>query len=208
MIDTRTHSLFLRRITLVTSLAVAACSSSGGSSNEAVTIERFPVEMGAAFCNRIYTCCTEAERMKSLFVGNTEAECRSSLAFFLQLFGPGLQDSVAKGRIAYHPDRASACLATLKATSCEQLRKTSVGFDTTAECRAALEPRVAIGGQCGGSADCVKGWCEGAVNGNLGKCMALKADGQACEDDDECTNGGCNAEVCGQPVAGEDALCE
>lgn len=210
MIDGHDRPTLVARLALRAALGLsllgAACGGGGGAAG--VNVDMLPAAFAGAYCDKIYGCCSEQQRMGNLFVGNDVGECKNILGTFLFLALPSIKASVSSGRSVYHADRMGACLEKLRAASCESLRTASVGFSGNDDCEAAFEPKVAVGGSCGDSADCIGGWCEGARNGTLGKCVATKADGQPCVVSDECTSGSCSGGSCGMPAAGASNLCE
>jgi hypothetical protein len=186
-------------------LLLGACGGSGGD----VGLDGLPGALARTVCQKTYMCCTAAERMNNPFVGSDVGSCQSMVGGFLTLVVPGLQDSVAKGRTVYHPDKLTSCLAAIDAQSCDQARMSQVSDDLTAGCDGAFEPKVAIGGGCADHGDCIGGWCDGATDKTLGKCTLRKADGAPCLDAAECTNGGCTVGACGKPSSGDGTqLCQ
>ena len=178
--------------------------SSGDTGGQTVAIEQLPAQFSKVLCDKIYMCCSASERMGNPFVGTDVASCQPFVGGLLTLVVPAIQQSVAKGRSVYHADRMGACLAKIRAAACSEAKMDSISI---AACENALEPKVAIGGDCGDHGDCVGGWCNGAENMTLGKCVATKADGQPCLEDEECTSRSCNADGCGPRSPGSNALC-
>jgi hypothetical protein len=186
-------------------LLLGACGDSGGDAS----LDSLPAAFGKTICQKIYSCCSVAERMDNPLIGKDAQSCQGNVAGFLTLVIPQIKDSVAKGRAVYHPDKMSTCLAQLDAQSCEQARATQAGADLAAVCEGAFEPKVAAGGECSDDGDCIAGWCDGANDPKLGKCAAQKADGASCVDDAECTKRACNGGTCGAPpTGGAGSLCQ
>jgi hypothetical protein len=171
---------------------LGACGDSGGE----VSLNGLPAAVSRTLCQKTYMCCSASERMMNPFVGSDVGSCQTMVGGFLGFVIPSLEDSVAKGRTAYHADKMTSCLAALDAQSCDQARLSAVGADLTAACAGAFEPLVAIGGDCGDHGDCIAGWCDGNSDKTLGKCARRKADGAPCVDDAECTNGACSSATC------------
>jgi hypothetical protein len=208
-----------RLLSLFTFTAAAGLSACGGSSEPgtgspvggggSVALGSLPTELGKVMCEKIFACCSAAERMANPFIGSDVQMCQMTASGLLTLVLPAIQDSVNKGRAVYHPDRAGACIAKLKGLSCDQAKGISIGFNAAPECDSMIEGKVAIGGACADHGDCMGGFCEGAEGAMLGKCVATKADGMDCDEDEECSSGSCSVGgMCGQPASGGNALCE
>jgi hypothetical protein len=179
-----------------------------GACSDDDSIDSLPGAVGQTICQKIFTCCSAAERMANPLIGKDVQSCQSTVGGLLTLVLPSIKESIAKGRTVYHGDKLTSCLAQLDAQSCEQARSGEAGADVFAICEGAFEPKVAVGGGCSDDADCIAGWCDGAQDTTLGKCAARKADGASCFEDAECTSGGCStAGKCGPPAAGGDSLC-
>jgi hypothetical protein len=185
---------------------LASCGGGDGTAGS-VPLPQLPAEFSKVVCEKIYTCCSAAQRMGNPLIGKDQQGCQSSLSGFLSLVVPSIQDSVAKGRSTYDGDKLATCLAELRAQSCAQVTMSS-GLDVSAACNGAIAPKVALGGGCLQSAECVGGSCDGADDPKLGKCVARKAAGSDCFEDEECVDGACNQGKCGPPQPGSDALCQ
>jgi hypothetical protein len=200
-----------RRLRLLPLLALALgplATCSGSSAGGQVPLDTTPAELGKVFCGKIYACCSVAERMQNIVAGSDQKSCEMIAAGFLALeLGLGLRDSVAKGRVVYHPDRMATCLEKMRSLDCPAARMTDLEENSIPECTTAFEPKVAVGGGCAGDDDCVGGFCMDPMASTLGTCVATKADGLACQDDAECTNGACAIGRCAKQTPPADNLC-
>jgi hypothetical protein len=174
-----------------------------------VPLERMPTELARALCEKMYACCSPAQLMNNLFAGSNQQSCQTNLATLLTLAVPSIQESLTRGRATYHGDKLGTCLMKLRAQDCAQARMSNLEESAVPECEQFLEPKVALGGDCSDSGDCINSYCEGAIDAQLGKCAPKKQDGQTCEGDDQCASGSCgDAELCVAPMPGADELCE
>jgi hypothetical protein len=197
----------MRSTLTILSLLALACSSSTGGDASNIPLDKMPAELSKVLCEKIYMCCSAAERMNNPFIGTDQNSCQNGLGALLSFVVPEIQASVSAGRAAYHGDRMGNCVSQLRATSCADAKMSEVSLKPVAECAAAFEAKVQRGGNCTDHGECVDGYCEGAVDPMPGKCAAKKADGQACADDEECTGGACTMDKCGKPVPGTGGLC-
>jgi hypothetical protein len=188
---------------LLAVLLALACSSS--TSAGSIALEQAPAELAKVYCEKIYSCCSATERMNNFLVGTDQTSCQTALVAVLSFVVPELQASIAQGRAAYHAEEMGTCVGQLRATSCADLRANPMGVGLTSipECAAAFEAKVAVGGACAQNGECARGFCDNAS----GKCAALKADGQACMDGEECTSTACNDQKCGAPAPGTAGIC-
>jgi hypothetical protein len=194
------------KILMTAVLLLAAC----GGGDEAVApipLDRVPAEVSKALCEKIYTCCSPAERMENSLTGTDAASCQAKLAAF-PAFYLDFQVALAAGRAVYHGDRMATCLADLRAGSCDKIKATAGGADISKVCKGVFEPRVAPGGHCGAWWDCVDGWCAGDFGIDRDSCVARKPQGAVCDENAECSSNHCDMASC--VPADEDAtdLCK
>jgi hypothetical protein len=163
-----------------------------------VSLAMMTTELGKVFCEKIFKCCTAAQRNPQF--GTDVNTCQVFLSAALDSKFAGVRDGVANGRIGYDADKMGVCVAKVSRASCDLLN-----MPDPPECKEALVPKVPVGGGCGDSQDCIGGWCTQAT----GTCRALKADSQDCALDDECESDSCNAAgKCSPPSADANSLCQ
>lgn len=213
------NRLIQTTLALLTVTLGAACSCGGGG----ITPAAFPDEAAKVMCTRTFECCTAAEMKDNESFGPDVTACEKKVKAGIAT-PSRLKDSEGKGRLIFHGDRASECLTSYKALSCEQQKTRATS--AIAICDAFIEPKVAIGGACQFNDECIASSCEGAGFGTDGTCAAflpenagcndggtcdknlycantcrqLKADGTPCNFNFECSTGGCNGKDAG--VAG------
>jgi len=208
-------------------VALVGCgsSSSGGST---VALTDFASESAKATCARIYKCCDATERMGDSTWGATEMECVTMQTPVVATGVATLQAGVDAGKITYHGDRASKCLANIKALSCDW----GITFNRryVPDCLHVFDGTVANGTACSMDEECMSGFCSPtgcAARAKAGDactaptgcedglycpvsagdhCLAAKALGEACEVSTSCQNNSCvipdgqTAGTCGVPM--------
>jgi hypothetical protein len=216
--------------TLAASLALASAAGCGFGGPapfdpDNIAITYAPREMATAICTRAYDCCVAEQLMSNDAAGTDEASCErlSRDAFDNQL------DAVARaehnGRLTYHGDLLAACVANIRAASCDDLRRTNhlSGYDCGV---TYLEPKVPPAHTCDMDEECIGGSCQRAegetegfcvvygsagdscvdgarcatgfaCNGNTHLCYAVSPDGAPCAAATECASGSCNASTTG-----------
>jgi hypothetical protein len=166
------------------------------------------VELKSALCARIYSCCSPEQRQGNARIGQDVASCREVLDFRATYLLDDVHLSVEGGRLAYHPAELTSCLARIQTASCEELRMPASNAAITQTCASVLEPRVAPGGACSDSWDCIGGWCQGDQGDLLDRCIPLRADGEDCDEGLECRSGLCNDDrICAPIPAGRGSIC-
>jgi hypothetical protein len=197
--------------TLVFPLLIASCGGSPDATNAngPVPVENVAAVWRKALCDKIYECCSPAERMNNPGVGTSVQDCQGALEREASTFFGDLPTSVAAGRVAYHPDLMSKCLADLKARSCDLIKMPPGGRDVTDMCEGVFEPKVPVGGACLEYWDCIGGWCAGDLGGLQDVCTAKSDDGAVCDEGPECKSGLCDEHnACAARPAGFGNLCE
>jgi hypothetical protein len=152
----------------------------------------FAQDYARAVCDKAFECCTRLERTESTLFDGTRDSCPDTLLDKGIPFNAKQSDaadvvrSISAGRITYHPERAAACLARVKAMTCEQA---AGGFWTTSACDAVVAT-VPLGGTCATSEECKAGAC---VKGSTGTraCSTPLGDATRCTEDDQCLSGQC-----------------
>jgi hypothetical protein len=194
-------------------LLVLSCND-GSSDTSPATAPLIPVEQVAplwrkALCDKIYSCCSPAERMANPEVGASIENCQKTLEAETTFFLGDLPTSVAAGRVAYHPDKMATCLADLKARSCDAIKMPPGERDVTMMCEGVFEPRVPVGGGCLEYWDCIGGWCANDF-GDVTKdvCVAKSGVGADCDEGPECLSGICGeGRTCIDRPPGSGNLC-
>jgi hypothetical protein len=191
--------------TVVPVLLLLAC---GGSDDSVapVPLAQVPAEVSKALCEKIYSCCSPAERMENPLAGADVASCQAKFAAF-SAFYLDFTVALAQGRAVYHGDKMARCLADLRAGSCDRLKPSAGGSDVTKVCKGAFEPRVPPGGACGAWWDCVDGWCAGDFGIGRDTCIAHKPQGAVCDENAECASNHCDLQSCAPPEPESTELC-
>ena len=192
--------------------AVLALVLSCGSSQESTSGENVPLEQvqrawRKAVCTKIYGCCSADERARNDEIGTDAADCEAKLEGEYSFFLGDIQTSVAQGRVVYHGDKMAACLANLKARTCEQAKMPPGELDVTQLCDGVFEPKVPVGGACLEFWDCTGGWCAGDLGNLMDTCSAKLANGDVCDEGVECTSGICVGNKCITRPPGSGNIC-
>lgn len=184
---------------------------------DTVTIEQLPAAVARAVCNRLYACCSEAQRGAS--AGTTVDECTQNYTILIGLLYVGsLNESQREARSRYHGEQGAQCLKDVDSLGCE-LQPVEI-------CTEAVEPLTAAGefckldlecvdgacltdqcgapqpddGPCADAADCESGYCSSATS----TCQPLAAQDEACTANANCESGNCvpASLTCGEPIPG------
>jgi len=204
--------------------ALAGCGPSGtGSAGGAILIDQLDEEYAAAFCRKIFTCCTASELPETPAGSGDEAACRATYRARIAADLDALRTGVASGAISYDGAKARSCFDALVGLPCTEWGGDEA-LDRIPDCALMLRGTVAPGGSCAASQVCADGWCgSGAIcmanaragescvgitchaglycdtdaAGALTTCAAYQPNGAPCSFDDECRSDSCNAGVCG-----------
>lgn len=165
-------------VVVSSALALAlGCDGSSGGSKSSVPFDRFGAEFAAAYCHKMFACCSVSEITSIDATAVDDASCASDMAAF---FGGKLavtQAEIDAGLVIYRGDRARACLDKVATLSCQQW----VGDDRLIrfpECQAIVEGTVATGSACAADDECSSGHC-GTSTGAL-VCTAQAQLGDSC----------------------------
>jgi hypothetical protein len=179
-------------------------STSGGP----LALAQMPAELKKTICEKIYSCCSPAERMDNPEIGQDVASCVAELNGETTFLLADITLSVTEGRVTYHGDKMAKCLADFKARSCDQVKMPAGDVGITEMCAGAFEPKVPVGGACSDYWDCMGGWCAGDIGGLNDVCTPRGAEGAECDEGPECQSSLCNnANMCIQRPAGSGNLC-
>jgi hypothetical protein len=188
---------------------VVGCGGKDDDDGVGIPLESMPARLGGTLCKLSYQCCTAAQREGNLFIGTTEAECKSNYQTILALGVPEINQSISKKRMRYDGNALASCLSRLESAGCN-----STAADAVA-CDGVFIPLVPSGGACTAQGECVTGGCFGAdaTNDVDGMCGAPVANGTDCDDDQQCASGYCNGLSCEAKVpngsaCSTDAECE
>jgi hypothetical protein len=198
----------LKSLTVLLVVACGSQSADQSSGTEAFPLEKVAGELKKALCDKMFTCCSASERADNPDFGGDPQRCLDNLNGEATLLLGDLQASVDAGRVIYHPDKMSACLAKLKARSCGEAKMPPDNKGITQLCDGVFEPRVPVGGACSYYWDCNGGWCQGDIGGLADKCSPLTPEGGQCDEGPECVTGLCTDErVCGKLPPGTGSIC-
>src|SRR3954453_6948949 len=187
-------------------LFVMSCGS--GDSAQPVPLAQMPGELKKALCDKVFSCCSASELMANPKLGGTSESCQMALDREATFFLGDVQTSVDGGRLAYHADKMAACLETIRARSCDELKMPAGDMDVTDLCEGVFVPKVATGGACSEYWDCIGGWCEGDLGHLMDHCSPRKPVGGDCDEGQECTTGMWGADrLCLARPAGAGNIC-
>lgn len=188
-----------------------SCGGGGGepaSVEGPISVENVAAVWRKAVCAKFYDCCSLTEREMNGVIGQDPVSCEASLDREITYFLGDLPASVQAGRVIYHADRMTKCLADLKTRSCEQMKSPPGDLDVTQACEGVFEPTVAVGGGCGEYWDCIGGWCAGDLGDlSVDKCLPRGVEGFACDEGTECQSGLCAGNKCTKMPPGSGNIC-
>jgi hypothetical protein len=193
---------------LVLLLSMSCGSDATPGTGMAVPLESVAGAWRKAVCEKIYTCCSAAERMSNPVIGHDAESCQAALDGEITFFLGDLATSVREGRVVYHGDKMATCLADLQARSCDDAKVSPGELDVTQRCEGVFEPKVALGGACSEYWDCIGGWCAGDIGGLADRCTPKGAPGMVCDEGPECASGICDdGNACVSRPAGAGSVC-
>jgi hypothetical protein len=196
-------------------LAIAACggddgpAGSGGQAGGAGGPEGGLGEQYAdAYCGKIAECCDYDALGDSFETAGirTYAGCRIAYRTSWEAYLEHLLEQSSKaGRLAFDEASFTSCMAAVKGMSCADFGEAR-GADVPA-CMAMFVPKVALGGACTNSIECVEGKCEVPDDAAEGTCFKLPGEGEPCLDG-SCGEGvRCENQVC-VPYLADGAACD
>jgi hypothetical protein len=165
-----------RHATVAAALLLFGCDKK--DDGPGVSLETAPLEIARAVCPKAYNCCTPTQLMGNDLAGKDEGSCENKTAEGFKHNLDGLKGSIAKRRVRYHGDQMAACLAMIRAASCEQLNRTN--HFTGIGCPEYVEALVSPGGACGSDVECIQGTCDKSGGGSEGVCKPLPQKGESC----------------------------
>jgi hypothetical protein len=180
-------------------------ASSGGAgavpAGGGTSIDEAAAAVAVDLCTKAFECCS-AEAIKALYGVDTVIGCEVAVAFLVQAQVNAAKPAIEAGRVVYEGTALDRCLGDYSDQSCDALRALT-GF----ECEGLIVPQQGEGDDCGLSAECSDGYCDGSSNATnpVGHCVPLKDDGAECSANAECVSKFCSAGVCELPSP--QALC-
>ncbi len=173
-------------------IAIPMLTGCPSPSGEPISIDELASAAASIGCANADRCAGGTRSYESL-TREQVTDCEAQLATWLEVTAfARLRSSVAAGRIAYHADRARACLEEQTALGC------GVSAMAPPSCDATFEGLVADGGACTQQEECgPQSQCRGASGCTSGTCVHVPQLGEACEaqcaTDAYCSSGTCVA---------------
>ncbi|HXI54683.1 MAG TPA: hypothetical protein VNO55_01390, partial [Polyangia bacterium] len=164
--------------------ADVAATPDSSDAGQGLALMQYAATFARVSCAKVFACCAAADR-GALF-GATEADCTGKLELGENLFINTIADDVTMGFIGYDAAKAAACFDAIAATSCAVVQGAGDFTESIASCETHFLPRVALGGACLNSRDCLGGWCDAKAGM---KCVPALGDGQPCDANAQCKKG-------------------
>ena len=147
--------------------AAAGCHGSPSSSSASVIApDQFAAQRAAAVC-------AFTQRCQAI---SSYAACDPAA---LTTAGGTFSRTASAGRVSFDAGHAQACLEAINALACPIY---AAAFDSSLldppDCQATVAGQVAVGGDCYGTGECAKGFCD--LSSCPGKCVAYAQTGTAC----------------------------
>ena len=192
-----------RRHLMAGLLALATAGGCGdGGGDQAIALADLPPKLAQALCSAYQSCYGP---LFELFLNGADCASTTEARIRNGTFSM-LQGAVDQGRVVYDGSKAQACLDSFAGRTCAQMLDRD-----SAECLAALDGTVPLGGACSLDEDCQGlAVCRSSTGTCPGQCTALLVAGQACAQDGDCQSGlACSSEtkLCVAPAA-EGQACE
>jgi hypothetical protein len=138
-------------------------------------------------CQRIFSCCSSAER-DQLGVGATEEACRADREAFEQLAALSIRADLDDDFTVLDESALASCLTAIEASSCS-----SYFERRDRNCERAFTPRVENGGDCSSNLACRGGLCVDFI------CVGdTRPIGAACAGADDCLSSNCLDGACAE----------
>ena len=190
------------------SLLLVGCASSYGP-------EDYMHELGAAHCQRMLDCCTDAEYQDWWTPDSGSNTQRCTDVWENPPHGPKILDAIQRGTIHFDAKAAHACVQALQTLDCSQFEP-GYRFRET-YCESPFVGTVQTGQPCQVDEECTSrscdlpdpnanpiGVCRDRVD--IGQSCAFTG-GNACQVEDSCAGMTCEAGLAAGAACGNDAEC-
>jgi len=165
---------------LCASLLVGACGgdSDSGLSKSSVPIDDVPGLYAGAVCKAYESCFAG---LLEVFLGGESCQANYQTALGDEL--PRIKQAIDDGKVVYDGTKVEGCLNAIEKRGCSLEGE-------PAECTAALDGTVEVGGDCEMDTECKGGdtYCKVAA-ACPGKCASKELAGGDCDGDDDCAAG-------------------
>jgi hypothetical protein len=141
-----------------------------------IPLAQAPSAFARLMCEKIYGCCPTADQQR--LPVDDQVGCEISFSDLLNPVAVQIADAVAGGRVRYEGEALASCLRSYQTTDCTAA--TPMGTVISHRECVYLTPLLELGQSCQNHFECKAGFCSN------GTCVATKADGEACGQDDEC----------------------
>jgi hypothetical protein len=183
---------------LVVCALLFGCAGDDSSGGSPVALEDLGQRLGEVSCQKVFDCCTDEEIMKQFMnikvdgqpITTVEQCIKFTVGFYNGLALPQWQASIDAGRMEYDASAAGGCVAASANLSCSEYADLSSGNGNTSlagTCRPFLIPKVADGGACSNSNECISDNCVQTSSSEDGTCKPMPGAGEQC--DDNCVDG-------------------
>lgn len=177
----KTHVVLFVAFIFAFILGASACGEGDDSTDGEDNISQLGVELTEAHCNKIFSCCSESERVAA-FQGipvSTQEECISSVEGIVQInVVPRYEDAVANGTIDYS-GAVENCITGYSRLACDDFQPDPrLALIEVPECAALFEPQLETTEFCTDDFECKSGFC--AISGEMGTCAELPGEMEAC----------------------------
>ena len=174
----------------------AACGSTSdndGLGDGTITIDEFPPAYAKVNCDIARACYGE---VFDLLVSGEDCQANAETGINDEL--PRIKAAIESGKVRYDGSKLRACFDAARARGC-------VDGPEPAECTAAIDGTVEVGGSCASNIECKGGetYCKSTA-ACPGTCTAREPAGTTCQSDSQCaSNLQCSEATsrCEQPAA-------
>jgi|GEM_PF-1430300 len=158
---------------------VGACDGDGGGGGGPVPASQLYETWASTFCDVLTSCETSDDDFVvfTLMAKADKAACRSFVAGIFEAGRPesNTESLIAAGRIVYHAEQLSTCMAAARS-------QCSLELDEVPECRAVLEGAIATDGECWTEEECAgDALCAQNDSDCPGTCQDLPKRGEDCD---------------------------